>query len=91
MTEFSRTLLEQRRKRGKSRQFLSQFTGIDEAYIRRLETGEKCNPSPEVIVKLWIGLVADEGQFRNDPTMPYGLSELLDAAGFTAVARSQNR
>ncbi len=88
MNDFARTLQDQLKARGKSLTFLAEFTGIDRAYISRLARGEKERPSPETVVKLWMGLIACEEQYRKDPLMPHGLSELMLSAGFTAAARS---
>jgi transcriptional regulator with XRE-family HTH domain len=57
--------------RGKSLYFLAEFTGLDIRYLHRLTTGQKRNPSAETLVKIAFALV---------------LSELLLAAGYTAVA-----
>lgn len=35
---------------------ISQFTHLNEAYLSRLKNGEKCNPSPETIVKISLAL-----------------------------------
>ena len=40
-TEFSGTLKRLRSKSGKSRYRLAQFSGLDEAYLLRLESGER--------------------------------------------------
>jgi transcriptional regulator with XRE-family HTH domain len=72
--------------RGKSLYFLAEFTGLDIRYLHRLTTGQKRNPSAETLVKIAFALVASEEQFRRDPRLPLVLSELLLAAGYTAVA-----
>ena len=43
-TEFSGTLRRLRSKSGKSKYRLAQYTGLDEAYIGRLESGERQKP-----------------------------------------------
>ncbi len=43
-------------KSGVSCYRISQYTGIDQAYLSRLKNGEKCNPSPEVIMKIGLAL-----------------------------------
>ena len=58
-TEFSVLLKRTRDKAGKSRYSLAQFSGVDEAYILRLESGERQNPSRDVVVKLGLALVFD--------------------------------
>lgn len=88
MNDFARTLQDQLKARRKSLTFLADFTGIDRAYISRLARGTKEHPSPETVVRLWMGLIACEEQFRKDPLMPMGLVELMLSAGYTAAARS---
>jgi hypothetical protein len=35
---------------------ISQYTHLDQAYLSRLKTGEKQNPSPETIIKISLAL-----------------------------------
>ena len=35
---------------------VSQFSGVDEAYLSRLKSGERKNPSPETVVKISLAL-----------------------------------
>ena len=49
-----------RNKRGLSLRELSQLTGVDHAYIHRLETGAKESPSKEVLSKLIRALKVDK-------------------------------
>ena len=58
-TEFSSLLKRIRDDAGKSRYSLAQFSGVDEAYILRLESGERQNPSRDVVVKLALALVSN--------------------------------
>ena len=58
-TEFSSLLKKIREEAGKSRYSLAQFSGIDEAYLLRLESAERQNPSRDVVVKLGLALVAN--------------------------------
>ena len=71
---------------GKNLTQLAAITGIDRAYLRRLSTGDKRRPSPGTVVRIWIGLVFDPALLRRDPTMVYGLTDLLLAAGMTATS-----
>ena len=57
-TEFSVLLKKIREGARKNRYSLSRFSGIDEAYLLRLESGERQNPSGDVVVKLGLALVA---------------------------------
>lgn len=36
---------------------LHAYTNIDQAYLSRLRSGERGNPSPEIIMKISLGLV----------------------------------
>ena len=56
-TEFSILLKRTRENAGKSRYRVAQFSGVDEAYILRLESGERQNPSRDVVVTLGLALV----------------------------------
>lgn len=49
-----------RERRTLSQRELGELTGVDNAYIYRLETGEKTNPTQEIISKLLRGLKAPE-------------------------------
>jgi len=46
-----------RLRSGRSRYRLAQFSGITEAYILRLESGERSNPSKNVVLKLGLALI----------------------------------
>jgi hypothetical protein len=35
---------------------ISQYTHLDQAYLSRLKTGEKQNPSPETVIKIGLAL-----------------------------------
>jgi transcriptional regulator with XRE-family HTH domain len=54
--EFARVLKKLRTKSGKSRYELSKLTALDQAFLGRLETGEK-NPSRDTVLKLGFALV----------------------------------
>ena len=58
-TEFSVLLRKIRGDAGKSRYSLAQFSEIDEAYLLRLESGERQNPTRDVVVKLGLALVSN--------------------------------
>ena len=46
-----------REKGDKSRYAIARFTGLDEAYLKRLESGERRNPSRETVIKIALALV----------------------------------
>ena len=54
---FGETLKNLRLKSDLSRYRLAQFSGITEAYILRLESGERSNPSRDVVLKLGLSLI----------------------------------
>ena len=58
-TEFSVLLRSLRDRSGKSRYRLAQFSGVNEGYLLRLETGERRKPTRDTVVKLGLALVAD--------------------------------
>ena len=49
-----------RERRTFSQRELGELSEVDNAYIYRLETGEKINPTPEIIIKLLRALKAPE-------------------------------
>lgn len=57
-SSFGRGLRKLRDERGLSLRELEQLSGVDHAYIQRLETGEKEAPSDEVLQKLLRALKA---------------------------------
>lgn len=54
---FAETLKRLRIKAGKSRYQLWKFSGVDQSYIAKLESGEKGNPSRSTVILLGMGLV----------------------------------
>ncbi len=65
MTQFAKKLREKASQRGMSVQYLSDFTGLDPSYIRRLMTGEK-TPSRLTIIKLSLALCSCPERWRQD-------------------------
>ncbi len=79
-TEFGAILKRVRERTGKSRYFLAQFTGLNEAYLLRLETGERQHPSRDVVVKLGMALVANTSEVSM-----HDVNELLLAANYSPL------
>ena len=79
-TGFSLLLRKLRERSKKSRYRLAQFTGASEAYLYRLETGERQNPSREMVMKLALALVADSSSVTLDD-----VNELLLSAGYAPL------
>ena len=53
---FAETLKRLRIKSGKSRYKFAQYSELSEPYILRLESGERANPSRDVVVRLGMAL-----------------------------------
>ena len=81
-TEFCGTLRRLRLQSGKSRYKLSRFSGLNEAYILRLESGARQNPSRDSVLKLALSLVAD-----STTVSIHDVNELMLAAGFAPLRR----
>jgi transcriptional regulator with XRE-family HTH domain len=77
---FGRTLRRLRLKTGKSRYRLAQYSGIDQAYLQRLETEERRNPSRDVVLALALALVEGSHLVSVDQ-----VDELLLAAGYAPL------
>ena len=73
---FSKVLKRLREKSGKSSYRLAQYSGLDGAYLSRLESGEKWNPSRDAVITLGYALV------ENSPEVSiHNINELLLSAG----------
>lgn len=83
---FGETLKKLRQKAGKSRYRLAQYSGIDQAYIQRLETGERNNPSRNVFLILAYALVEN-----SDSITVHDVDELLLSADYAPLRRRGNR
>jgi len=79
---FAETLKQLRKKAGKSRYKLAQWSGLSEAYLLRLETGERANPSRDVVLMLALALTAN-----SDKLDLFDLEELLWSAGYAPLRR----
>lgn len=73
-------------KSGKSLNDIAQDGGLDRVYLFRLYHGERRNPSPEVITRIWIGVIFDRRLLDQDVTLLYGLAELAGAAAVSMGA-----
>ena len=79
-TEFSGTLKKLRAQSGKSRYRLAHYSGLDEAYVGRLESGERQNPSRDTVMKLALALVAESTRVSI-----HDVNELLLAGGYAPL------
>ena len=79
-TQFSQTLKRLRLQSGKSRYKLAQYSGISEAYLLRLESGECRNPSRDMVIKIALALVSDR-----DSVSICDVNGLLSAGDYAAL------
>ena len=82
LTTFAETLKKLRSQAGKSRYRVAQYGGLNEAYILRLERGERSNPSRDVVLMLGFALVAN-----SDGIAIWEIDELLLSAGYAPLKR----
>ncbi len=83
---FGQTLRALRTRSGKSRYRVAQFSGIDQAYILRLETGGRNNPSRDVVLMLAFALGEDSQSLSM-----HDVDELLLEAGYAPLRRRGER
>ncbi len=71
-----------RLKARKSRYKLAQWTGLSEAYLLRLENGERTNPSRDVVMMISLALVAESQAIDL-----YDVEELMLSAGYAPLRK----
>lgn len=81
-SEFAQLLRDLRERARKSRYELHKVTGLDQAYLKRLEDGSKSNPSRETVLMLCFALVRG-----NEVLGIEDIDELLLAAGYAPLRR----
>ena len=86
MSEFGKKLVTLRRKSGRSRYNLARFSGLSEAYIMRLETGQRRNPSRDVVIMSALSLVQSSDVFEL-----WDIDELLTSASYAPLRRRGQR
>lgn len=69
-----------RAKAGATRYRLAQYSGLNEAYVLRLESGERQNPSRDTVMKLGLALASHSPTISVDD-----INELLLAAGYAPL------
>ena len=79
---FADTLKKLRTRAGKSRYRVAQFSGLNEAYILRLERGDRVNPTRDVVIMLGFGIV--EG---SKSVAIWDIDELLMSAEYTPLRK----
>ena len=80
--EFASALKRLRVKAGKSRYKLAQWTGLSDAYLLRLENGERSNPSRDVVILLALALVSNGKSIDT-----YDIEELMLSAGYAPLRK----
>lgn len=87
MNAYATTLRELVERSGKSVTQIAEDGRVDKAYLRKLMTGEKRNPSGLTNIKIMVGLVADPKlRNRDAQLLEYALSMLMSAQLSDAVA-----
>ena len=80
--EFNAMLKRLRVKAGKSRYKLAQWSGLSEAYLLRLENGERTNPGRDVVLLIALALV------YNSPSVDvYDIEELMLSANYAPLRK----
>ena len=82
MSDFGKKLATLRRKSGRSRYNLAKFNGLSEAYLLRLETGQRRNPSRDVVIMIALSLVQASDVFEL-----WDIDELLTSASYAPLRR----
>jgi transcriptional regulator with XRE-family HTH domain len=59
---FSKAFSKLLEKSGVSRYSIAVFTGLDEGYLSKLCSGERNNPSPETVMKIYLALARFSGK-----------------------------
>ena len=86
MKPFNLQLNELIRASGKSLNEVAKYGHVDRTYLNRLLSGEKTNPSPEVVIRLWIGIVMDTNFYASDPQHHWGLERLIMSSIWTSAS-----
>jgi transcriptional regulator with XRE-family HTH domain len=79
---FAEQLKVLRHKSGESGYKLAQYSGLSEAYIHRLESGERSNPSRDVVVMLGMALA-----HGGAPVEIWDIDTLLLSADYAPLRR----
>jgi len=79
---FAETLKALRLQSGRSRYRIARYCGITEAYILRLEKGERSNPSRDVVLMLGLALLKG-----SEALEIWDVDVLLLSAGYAGLRR----
>jgi transcriptional regulator with XRE-family HTH domain len=80
--EFGSMLKRLRAKAGKSRYRLAQWSGLSEAYLLRLENGERNNPGRDVVLLIALALVSCSPEID-----VYDIEELMLSAEYAPLRK----
>lgn len=80
MNSFTATLQDLVYRSGKSVNRFAADADIDPAYLRRLLSGQKSNPSVFTLIKLYGGVVGCSERLKRDPELAHAFTILLIAA-----------
>ena len=80
--DFADTLEKLRMRAGKSRYRLAKYSGLNQAYILRLESGQRGNPSRDIVIILGLALVES-----SDSVALWDIDELLMSAEYAPLRR----
>jgi len=79
---FGEKLMKLRMRAGKSRYRLAKYSGLNQAYILRLERGDRRNPSRDIVLMLGLALVEN-----SDSVALWDIDELLMSAEYAPLRR----
>lgn len=89
MSDFQATLQRLIAESGKSVTEIASIAEVDRSYLMRLVRGDKDSPSPETLVKIWIGICMDARIHRENVMFSHGLSDLMYSAGLSQYAKAK--
>jgi hypothetical protein len=90
MRYFAHALREELERCKVSPYYLAEFTGLDQAFVRRLASGEK-NPSLSTVIVIAQAIPSDQLKFKADPMVGQVLPRLVSAAMSDAVMGTRRR
>jgi len=82
INDFSKVFSILLKKNGVTCYQISQYTGLDEAYLSRLKNGERNNPSAATIMKIALALTHQSNRIRL-----WDIEDLFNSAGRSILAK----
>jgi transcriptional regulator with XRE-family HTH domain len=81
---FQHTLKQLLKEFGRTETQVARLGQIDRSYLTQLVDGEKTDPSLETLMRIWIGLIADEELAKKKPYLfEQGLHQLVYTAALS--------